>query len=86
MTQRSSKRRLCCDKEETVNHITYECSKFAQKGYKTIHDWVAKVIDWEMFKKLRFVHKSKRYMHNPESLLENETLKILCDFQIKTLS
>ena len=31
-----------------------ECSKFAQKEYKTRHDWVGKVIHWELYKKLEF--------------------------------
>ena len=31
-----------------------ECSKSAQKEYKTTHDWVGKVIHWEMCKKFRF--------------------------------
>ena len=48
----------------------------------TRNDWVAKVIHWELCKKLKFDHKSKWYMHNPESVLKNETYKLLCDFEI----
>ena len=33
--------------DETINHITSECSKFAQKEYRTRHDRVGKVIHWE---------------------------------------
>ena len=47
-TQQNSKSWLCGDKEETINHIISECSKLAQKEYKTRHDWVDKVINWEM--------------------------------------
>ena len=36
---------------ETINHIISEDSKLAQKEYKTIHDWVEKVIHWELSKK-----------------------------------
>ena len=50
-TQQNSKRRLCGDKHETINHIINEWSKLAQKEYKTRHDWVGKVIHWEMCKK-----------------------------------
>ena len=43
-TQQNSKCRLCGDRDETINHIISECSKLAQKEYKTRHDWVGKVI------------------------------------------
>ena len=37
-TQQNSNCRLCCDRDETINHIKSECSKLAQKEYKTRHD------------------------------------------------
>ena len=43
-TQQNSKCRLCDDRDETINHMISECSKLAQKEYKTRHDWVYKVI------------------------------------------
>ena len=43
-TQQDSKCRLCGDRDETINHIISECSKLAQKEYKTKHDWTGKVI------------------------------------------
>ena len=42
--QQNGKCRLCGDRDETINHIISECSKLAQKEYKTRHDWVGKVI------------------------------------------
>ena len=72
-TQQNSKGRLCGDRDETINHIIRECSKLAQKKYKTRHDWVSKVIHREMCKKLKFDHTSKWYMHKPASVLENDT-------------
>ena len=72
-TQQNSKCRLCGDRDETINHIISECSKLAQKEYKTRHDWVGKVIHWEMCKKSKFNHTNKWYMHNPASVLENDT-------------
>ena len=50
-TQQNSKCRLCGNRDETINHIISECSKFIQKEYKARHDWVSKVIHWEMCKK-----------------------------------
>ena len=45
---------------------------------------MSKVIHWELYKKLKFDHTNKWYMHNPESVLENETHKLLWDFEIQT--
>ena len=44
---------------------------------------MGKVTNWELCKKLKFDHTNKWYMHNPEFVLENETHKILWDFEIK---
>ena len=85
-TQQNSKCRLCVNRAETINHIISECSKLAQKEYKIRHDWVVKVIYWEMCKKFRFDHTNKWYMHNPASFLENETHKLLGDIDIQTIS
>ena len=82
MTQQNSKCRLCGDRDETINHIISECSKLAQKECKTRHDWVGKVTDWEMSKKFEFDHTNKWYMLN--SVLENDTHKLLWDFDKQT--
>ena len=68
-TQQNSKYRLCGDREETINHIISECSKLAQKEYKTRHDWEGKVIHGELCKKLKFDHMNKWYIQNPISVL-----------------
>ena len=41
-------------------------------------------INWELCKKLKFDHTTKWFMHKPESIQENETYKILWDFDIQT--
>ena len=56
----------------------------AQKEYKARHDWVGKVIHREMCKKFQFDHTNKWYMHNPAPVLENDTHKLLWDFNIQT--
>ena len=56
----------------------------AQKEYKTRKDWVGRVIHWELWKKFKFDHTNKWYMHNPASVLENDTHKLLWDFDIQT--
>ena len=84
MTQQNSKCRLCGDWDETINHLIRECSKLAQKEYKTRHDWVGKVIHWEMCRKFQFDHTNKWYMHNSAPVLENDSHKLLRDFNIQT--
>ena len=44
--------------------------KTSTKKYKTRHSWVRKVIHWELYKKLKFDHKTKYYMHKLESIPE----------------
>ena len=83
-TQQNSKRRLCGDRDETINHIISECRKLAQREYKARHDWIGKVIHREMCKKFKFDNTNKRYMHNPAPVLENDTHKLLWDFDIHT--
>ena len=61
------------DRDEMIKHIISECSKLAQKEYKTKHNWVGKVICWETCKKFKFDHMNKWYMHNPVTVLENDT-------------
>ena len=62
--QQNSKCRLYIKRDETVNH-----------SVSKRHDWVGKVIQWELCKKLRFDHTTKWYVHKPESVLENATIK-----------
>ena len=57
------------DRDKTINHIS-ECSKLAQKEYKTSHDGVGQVIHWEMCKKLKFDHANKWYVHNQAPVLK----------------
>ena len=83
-TQQNSKCRLCGDRDETINHIISECSKLAQREYKARHDWVGKVIHWEMSKKFKFDHTNKWYMHKPASVQENYSHQLLWDFNIQT--
>ena len=83
-TQQNSRYGFCDYRDEKINYIIRECSKLAQNEYKTRHDWVRKVINSELYKKFRFNHTYKWYMHNLESVLENEMHKLLRDFEIQT--
>ena len=68
---------LCGDIDKTINHIISKRRKLAQKEYKTRHDWMGKVIHWELCKKFKFDHTNKWYLHNPKSVGENDTNKLL---------
>ena len=45
---------------------------------------MANVIHWALCKKLKTDYTNKWYMHNPESVLENEMQTLLWDFEIQT--
>ena len=83
-TQQNSRCWLCGDRDETINHIISECSKLAQKEYKARHDWIGKGIHWEMCRKFQFDHTNKWYIHNPAPVPENDSRKLLWDFNIQT--
>ena len=51
---------------------------------KARHDRVGKVIHREMCWKFQFDHTNKWYMHNPAPVLENDSHKLLWDFNIQT--
>ena len=42
------------------------------------------MIHWEFYKKFKFGLTTKWYMLKPKSVLENETHKILWDFEVQT--
>ena len=65
------------------NLLVKTCVKNSQ-GMIIIHDWMGKAIPRELSKKLKFDNSVKWYMHKPESVLKNETHKILSDFEIET--
>ena len=56
----------------------------AQKEYQTRYGWVGKVIHWELCMKLKFDLTNKWYIPNTTSFLENDTHKLLWDFDIQT--
>ena len=43
------------------------------------------MIHWLLCKKLNFDQTSKWYMHNSQSVQENETDKVLLDFEMQTV-
>ena len=72
------------DLEGILNLIVSECSKLAQKEYRTRHDWVEKMIHRELYKRFKFGYADKSYMHKPDSFQENNMQKVIWDFEMQT--
>ena len=58
--------------------------QISTEGVQARHDWVGKRIHWEMCRKFQLDHTNKWYMHNPVPVQENDSHKLLWDFNIKT--
>ena len=74
--------RLCSDKNKTIHPIISECSKLAQREWKMRHEWVGKIIHWELCKKKIFHLTIKCYKHW-EELIKRMTQPILWNFEIQ---
>ena len=81
--QKNSKYGWFGDKYESVDHIT-ECCKLVQKEYKARHDWVKTMVNCELCKRLKFNNTNKWYLPKIDSVLENDTHKILGYFEKQT--
>ena len=75
--------RLCGEKGESVNHIVCECKKLAQREYKQRHANVAKVVHRKLSEKYHLEKKDKWYEHAPDSVSENDEVKLLWDVNIQ---
>ena len=75
--------RMCGNKGETVQYIICECEKLAQKEHKRRHDNVARRLNWDLCKKNGLKCNVKWYEHEPDSVVENNEIKLLWDFNIQ---
>ena len=75
-TQKNSRCRPCGDRDEIVI--------LSQKKFKIRHDWVGKVIRWELCKILTFYHTEKWYMQKTRIFKKKKMHEILRDFEIQT--
>ncbi|XP_068208495.1 uncharacterized protein [Palaemon carinicauda] len=74
----------CNTKNETIIHIASECPALAQNEYKKRHDSVAKAFYWNLCKKHQVPCNNKWYEHQPEGVIENDHIRILWDYGIRT--
>ena len=57
--------------------------KLAQREYKQRHDNVAKVVHWKLCEKYHREKKDKWHEHAPDSVSENNEVKLLWDVNIQ---
>ena len=76
--------RMCGEREESVSHLIAECKKLAQRDYKNRHDNIAKIIHLELCERYDLAQEVQWYNHQQESVIENESVRILWDFNIQT--
>ena len=75
---------MCSGVDETINHIVSERPKLAQKEYNRRHDWIGRLIYWEICGANGIHVISEWYGHQPEAVIENDSCKILCDLTVQT--
>ena len=80
----SEKCRVCGERDESISHIIAECKKLAQTEYKQRHDSIARILHLEMCQHHKLIGEVTWYNHKPESIMENENVKILWDFNVQT--
>ena len=78
--------RLCRSSSETIDHILNGCPKLAQTEYKMRHDKVAAAIHWSLCNRFGFQTSKtcKWYEHRAEKVIQNDAVKILWDFHVRT--
>ena len=76
--------RVCGKRDESIDHLIAECKKLDQREYKQRHDNIARILHLELCQKFGLVGEAKWYNHKPASVVENDRVKILWDFNIQT--
>ena len=76
--------RRCGKFNETVAHIVSGCPELAQGVYLSRHNAVAGYIHWKLCKRENLPCSSSWYDHEPHKVVENENIKVLYDFTIRT--
>ena len=84
------------NKRTSVDHLKYSIIKIVQNTEQSPWDFKRLTVTqtptrnhrlmpaWKTLKRSKIIITNKWYMLNPESALDNETHKLLCDFEIKT--
>ena len=76
--------RACNEHPETVAHIVSGCPRIAQTLYLKRHNAVAATVHWGLCEATGFERAEHWWQHQPETALENESFKLLYDFNVLT--
>ena len=76
--------RCCNGSSETVHHLLSACPVLANKEYLYRHDQVCKYVHWCVCKEAGLDVPEKWYEHQPQSVVENASIKVLWDVPIIT--
>jgi len=83
-TDTDSKCRLCHKYDETIDHIVSGCEVLAKNEYLERHNKALSYIHWLLCRKFHIKVEEKWYDHKPETVTENESVKLLWDMPIQT--
>lgn len=76
--------RICGKFMETINHITSGCPELAKTEYLHRHDKVGAYIHWNICKAYDIQATDKWYEHQPEQVIDRETVTIIWDMPVHT--
>lgn len=81
----NTKCRMCKEAHENIEHIISGCKNLAPKEYTNRHNDIAKIIHIELCVKYNLMQgKKPYYRYIPESIMENEKVKIYWDRTLYT--
>jgi len=76
--------RKCGQFPESIEHIVAGCPLMAQTVYLARHNAITSAIHWCLCGSYGFQRSDRWWQHKPEPVLENDSFKILYDFNIFT--
>jgi hypothetical protein len=83
-TQQHTRCRLCKAKDETIQHIVSGCSFLANGEYKRRHNNICEQLHWNILASHNLTKESHWWKHQPAPVIENENIKVLYDFDVRT--
>ena len=75
---------MCGERDGPITHLFAECKKLARKEYKQRHDNIARMVHLVLYQKIGLVGEFEWYNYKPASVVENDRVKILWDFNTQT--
>ena len=71
------------ERDESITHLIAKWKKLAQIGYKQQPVDFATIIQLELCQKVGLIRKVKWCNHKPETIVDNDIVKILWNFNIQ---